>query len=217
MLERQFTSNPGFWAVDSATGEDIFILYSDLEKETREEILKPIGGFIFPADAFTFLDLPPVPFYVKDLLPKRGKAMLYAPPKSGKSWLCLQLARCIGGGEPFLGLPATKGKVLYVQFELGEEILQGRLLETKKSYDNVYVGTTFSMKLDSTAGQERLCRALEAVMPAVLIVDPWYKAISGDENEATDVMSILDFLDTIIEGFDCSLFLIHHSGKDTSK
>ena len=166
---------------------------------------------------FTLSKLPDVPFYVKDWLPKRGKSLLYAPPKSGKSYLCLQLAHNIGSGLPFLGLPTTKGSVLYIQFELGEEILQARLRQTGKDYDNVFVGTTFSMKLDSKVGQEQLWTALEAVEPSVLILDPMYKAIMGDENESSDVRQILDFLDSVIEGFNCSIFLIHHSGKDLSK
>jgi KaiC/GvpD/RAD55 family RecA-like ATPase len=210
-------SQAGFWGFDPDTKEPVFILYSDLEADARRELIKPIGGFIFPANTFALIDLPSVPFFVKDLLPKRGKAMLYAQPKTGKSWFCLQLARSVGAGEPFFGLPTIKGKVLYVQYELGEEVLQGRLKATGKDYENVWVGTTFSMKLDSPAGQKALLRAVDAVEPDVVIIDPWYKAISGDENEAVDVMDILDFLDTVIEGYGCSLFLIHHSGKDTSK
>ena len=30
-------------------------------------------------------------------------------------------------------------------------------------------------------------------------------------------MKILDFLDSIIEGWDCSILIIHHAGKDSSK
>jgi len=210
-------SNPGMWITDPDTGEDRFIFYQDLEAEVVQSFIKPIGGFIFPANLFCLSTLPDVPFYLKDWLPKRGKSLLYAPPKSGKSYLCLQIARCIGSAEPFLGISTTRGSVLYVQFELGEEILQARLRQTRKDYENVYVGTTFSMKLDSPQGQAQLWRALEATEPSVLILDPLYKAILGDENESTDIRRILDFLDLVIEGFNCSILIIHHSGKDLSK
>jgi hypothetical protein len=210
-------TNPGVWVVDPETKEEIFLLYSELEEGIKAQLLKPIGGFIFPADAFLSIKLPSVPFYLKDWLPKRGKTLLYAPPKSGKSYSCLQLARCIGIGEPFLGIPTTKGKVLYIQFELGEEVLQKRLIDSKQEYENVFVGTTFSMKLDSPLGQKTLIRAMKAVEPQVLILDPWYKAILGDENESSDSIKIIDFLDSIIESFNCSIFIIHHAGKDISK
>jgi RecA-family ATPase len=162
--------------------------------------------------------LPEVPFYVKDWLPKRGKSMLYGPRKTGKSYLCLQLARCIGSGEDFLGLPTRQGKVLYVQFELGEEILQHRMREeTKKDYADVFVGTDFSMKLDKEVGKQRLWRALEAVEPDVLILDPKIKMISGDENVAHDMQVVCDYLDGLIEAFHCSIFVMDHSGKDITK
>ena len=212
-------SDPILWVTDPETGAEFPVHYSDLEADVAEKLFaKPLGGFIFPANVFTLRRLPDVPFYVEGWLPKRGKAMLFAPPKSGKSYTCLQLARCLGVGESFLGMATTKAKSLYVQFELGEEILQYRMkYETKKDYANVYIGTSFSMKLDSNSGQEQLWTALEAVEPDVLILDPFYKAILGDENENHEVAKILDFLDKVIEGFNCSVFIIHHSGKDLSR
>jgi len=207
----------GFWALDPDSNEDVFVHYEDLEADIVQSFIKPVGGFIFPANLFCLSRLPEVPFYVKDWLPKRGKSLLYAPPKTGKSYLCLQLARCIGSEEEFLGLPTTRGTVLYVQFELGEEILQARLRQTKGNYENVYVGTSFSMKLDLPSGQAQLVRALEAVEPQVLILDPLYKVIVGEENEATDMRKVVDFLDSVIEGFNCSILLVHHAGKDLSK
>ncbi|MFH0897647.1 MAG: AAA family ATPase [Candidatus Bathyarchaeota archaeon] len=210
--------NQGFWIADPDTGEDRFIYYSDLEDETVQSFIRPVGGFMFPANLFLRSNLPAVPFYVKDWLPKRGKAMLYAPAKSGKSYLCLQVARCIGSGEPFLEIPTTQGTVLYIQFELGEEILQHRLKEeTQKDYANVFVGTSFSLKLDKPVGQQYLRTAMDAVEPQVLILDPLYKTIVGDENESHDMMPVCDFLDELIEGYNCSILLIHHTGKDESK
>lgn len=209
--------NQGLWVVDPDTKEDRFIFYSDLEQEQVQSFIKPVGGFIFPADLFVLSKLPDAPFYLKDWLPKRGKCLLFAPAKSGKSTLCLQLARCVGSKEEFLGIPTQQGSVLYVQCELGEEILQARLKQTGKDYPNVFVGTTFSMKLDSNAGQKQLWKALEAVEPNVLILDPKYKMIMGDENESAEMMPICDFLDSIIEGFNCSILLIDHAGKDLSK
>ena len=210
-------ANPGLWIVDPDTGEEQFVLYSELEQEVVQTFIKPIGGFIFPADLFVLSNLPAAPFYVKDWLPKRGKSLLYAPAKAGKSRLCIQLARCVGVGDEFLGIPTVQGRVLYIQFELGEEILQGRLKETGKGYQNVFVGTTFSMKLDLPAGQRQLWDALSAVEPSVLILDPKYKMIVGDENESSEMLPICDFLDSAIEGFGCSVLLVDHTGKDISR
>lgn len=211
-------TSPSFWIIDPDSGEERLVYYSELEDETVQAFIKPIGGFIFPANMFTLKNLPTVPFYVKDWIPKRGKSMLYGAPKVGKSYLALQLARCIGVGETFLGLPTTKGVVLYVQFELGEEILQYRMkFETKQDYGNVFVGTAFDLFLDTENGRNRLWRALEAIEPGVLILDPKIKMIVGDEDKSAEMLPIRNFLDSVIEGFGCSIFIIDHSGKDESR
>ena len=66
-------------------------------------------------------------------------------------------------------------------------------------------------------GQGQLWTALKAVEPKVLVIDPFYKILQGDENESHDVGVVTDFLDTVLEGFGCSIVIYHHSGKDLAK
>jgi len=207
----------GLWIYDKETGENNKVSYEELDAEQWPKLLRPVGGFCYDVEDFKRLELSSVPYYMKGWLPQQGKALLYAPAKSGKSFLSQQLARCVGCGEPFLGVPTTTGKVLYTQYELGEEVLQRRLRSTRKSYDNVYVGTTFSLKLDDKHGQDTFERALCAIQPNLVIIDPLYKALRGDENEAHDLMLVLDFLDSMIDTYKCSFFIIHHTGKDPSR
>jgi hypothetical protein len=88
---------------------------------------------------------------------------------------------------------------------------------THKEYSNCYVGTTFGMKIDQPGGQKLMSDALEAVHPQVVILDPLYKMLAGDENEVTDVRAALDFLDNCIAIYKCSILLIHHAGKDHTR
>ena len=209
----------GIWVKDKA-GQDIFLPYSEIEPELLPQLVKPIGGFCYQADDFKHIPMVRAPFYIKDWLPKQGKALVYGGAKIGKSQLAIQMGRCIGAGLPFLGMPTTQGRVLYLQFELGTEVLQSRMKQSGKEYANVFVGTTFNMKLDTPQGQEVLLNALREIEPNVLILDPLYKIISGDENEATDVKRITDFVDSIIDAYRhtaLSVLIIHHAGKDSSR
>ena len=208
-----------FFIID-AEGNETLVGYEDLDEDMLETALQPIGGFIFEGEAFLRLALPNTPFYIKDWLPKHGKMMIYGSAKAGKTNLGVQLSRCIAQGEPFLDIATNSGRVLYLQHELGIETFQNRLKKTGQSYEGVYFGTTFSMMLDKKEGQDMLIRALEAVHPQVLVLDPIYKLISGDENEAQDVMIILRFLDSVIEMFETdglSVLTFHHAGKDPDR
>ncbi len=216
-------AHEGFWVLNEETGEYEQLHFEELDPETYEQLRvpRPIGGFCYPAETFKDIKLVRAPFYIGGgWLPKQGKMELYAPRKSGKSFLAMQLARCIGAGEDFLGMPTMSGRVLYLQFELSPEVLQSRMKLTGLEYPNVFVGTTFGMKLDQKGGQTQLLTALEAINPQVVILDPFYKIIMGDENEAKDVKIITDFLDDqVIDRGDsgCSVVIIHHSGKDISR
>jgi len=204
-------------AIIDEKGEVSLVDYSELDSEFFPDFCKPVGAFSYSMQSFMKLPLAEVPFYIHGWLPKMGKAEIFGSAKAGKSFLAVQLARCIGAGEPFLGIPTSKGRVLYIQFELGPKVLQGRLIATGQAYEDVYVGTSFSMMLDRAEGQDALRREIEAVQPEVLILDPLYKAMAGDENESSDMKVVCNFLDTLIEDYKLSILLLHHTGKDTTR
>lgn len=164
------------------------------------------------------LPLATVPFYIQGWLPKQGKAMVYGQSKGGKSHSALQLARCLGVGELFIGVPTTQARVLYTQYEMGMATLRDRMRQTGQEYSNVYVGTTFDMKLDSKVGREKMERAIKEIKPDVVISDPFSKTLGdGDENEVKSVRVVTDFWDEMIETYNCSVINFHHSGKDPSQ
>jgi hypothetical protein len=63
---------------------------------------------------------------VEGLFPA-GCVLLVGPPKQGKSWMSLQLARCVDAGAPFMGRRTVQGDVLYLALEDGFNRLQDRL------------------------------------------------------------------------------------------
>jgi len=210
--------NDGIWIKDPDTGEVEFLYYDDIvDPDVLKQLLQPKAGFCWPAEAFKRVPIVKAPFIVGDgVLPQRGRLIIYGQAKSGKSTLAMQLARCIGSGQPFLSLPTKEATVLYLQSEISEDMLQERLKQSGQDYPNVYVGTR-DLKLDTKTGYELFLHALDEVRPGVLIVDPLYKLFTGDENEGKDVRAILDKLDDVIRAYGCSIVLIHHSGKDKDK
>jgi len=50
---------------------------------------------------------------VDDMLTCGDKSIIGGPSQSGKSFLAIEIARCIAMGEPFLGHPVRQGLVIY--------------------------------------------------------------------------------------------------------
>ena len=80
---------------------------------------------------FTAADLkkvnPQAPeFVVEGILPC-GFTILAAPPKIGKSWLCLTLADAVAEGLPFFSFQTNGGSVLYLALEDSSYRLNSRL------------------------------------------------------------------------------------------
>ena len=71
------------------------------------------------------LKLPPVEFLVDNILPM-GLVLLGAPPKSCKSYMCMQMCLAICTGDKFLGFHTKKHGCLYMDLESNRKRPQDR-------------------------------------------------------------------------------------------
>lgn len=71
------------------------------------------------------LELPPVEFLVDNILPM-GLVLLGAPPKSCKSYMCMQMCLAICTGDNFLGFHTKKHGCLYMDLESNRKRPQDR-------------------------------------------------------------------------------------------
>lgn len=65
-------------------------------------------------------------FAVQDMIPE-GETVIAAPPKTGKSWLMLDMCLKVAEGKPFLGFETKKSDTLYLALEDGDSFEQERL------------------------------------------------------------------------------------------
>ena len=71
-------------------------------------------------------DLPPLEYLVRDMITE-GAHLLGGRPKTGKSWLVLQLGLAVAQDEPFLGRPTKGGDVLYLALEDSDRRMRQRI------------------------------------------------------------------------------------------
>lgn len=65
-------------------------------------------------------------YAVQDMIPE-GETVIAAPPKTGKSWLMLDMCLKVAEGKKFLGFETKKSDTLYLALEDGDSFEQERL------------------------------------------------------------------------------------------
>ena len=127
---------------------------------------------------------------------------------------------CIATGINFLNRYETKkGKIIYLDKENGIPIMKerSRMIKTGLGLDKADVGfICFSqLKIDKNVDVWAIEELIEKHKPAMLVIDTYRRAISFDENCASDVSRLfVDVLRPIVDKhWPLSIVLIHHDRK----
>lgn len=178
---------------------------------------KAIVGNCFQLGDYKQLPLSAPTGWISDgVLPLKSKLLLFGEPKTGKSFLAMQLGYSIAENNDWLGFGTLKIEdidttVLYIQSEIAEVELQDRL-RCLSGNPAFYIETIHGAKLlgrNISILEDRL----KKVKPDVLILDPMYMYIEGDLTKIADVTKCNSLIDMIIGKYGCSVVVVHHSRK----
>jgi len=148
---------------------------------------------------------------------KSKVGMIFGAPGSGKSFIALDMAVCVGAGLDYCGMPTAKGNVVYICGE-GLSGLTRRLKALEKKYDASFDDSVFISlqpgELMSSVNVASIAMAIEAVgNVSLVIIDTYHRNMgAGDENSANDFASVLRNIDSHIACLGIAVMFIHHSG-----
>lgn len=154
---------------------------------------------------------------VEGLLHKEELLLCSATAKTGKTFLAIELARSVITGTPFLNEYKTnKGKVLYIETELTSYFLKERLSKMfnieDESSKNLLICKEV-VKIDTTDGSLELKKALAYHQPDLVILDPFYRLHSKNEDKAQEMAQLLSQIKSLAQQFKTAFFILHHEGK----
>lgn len=148
------------------------------------------------------------------------KVVLIGQSKTRKSFFAQQLAFCLASARSFLNFPALDAcRVLIVQSEIKKNRYHMRC---KRMAERLAIepGELESLMIFNARGVLNLQEELEAQAikhkPDVIIIDPFYKLIAGDENKSEEVKPILKFFDSLAERTGAAVLYVHHDKKGVS-
>jgi hypothetical protein len=166
-------------------------------------------------------EYPPLTFLIDGVLAKGHLAMLGGRPKSGKSWLVLQLAQAVDSGRSFLGKEVRRGRVLLIALEDGERRVHQRAKVLRWQPSNG-AGVSFNIaNFDADGLPGPGVAQLEQLAGDydLIIVDTLIATLSGkaNENDNTAMGAIVNDLARIAHANETAILLVHHTGKGTAE
>ncbi len=85
------------------------------------------GQSVAYTEAGSMVKPSPQRWLVRGIVPDDVRTFLYGRGGSAKSYLAVYLAVAVATGNPFMEVPSAKGKVLYIDWEAGEETFRARV------------------------------------------------------------------------------------------
>lgn len=164
---------------------------------------------------------PPEPVIGNGILLEKTLCLLTGEPKVGKSLLVYNLAISLsrGKGNNFFSIN-KKYKAMILSAEGGyypnrdraKKMMNGLITDK----ENLFICFDSRIKLDMENDLDELKSVLKEFKPDVLIIDPFVRFHCKNENMANEMAEVMGTLRQLIEDYNLSIILVHHSGKGQS-
>ncbi|MFU9946065.1 AAA family ATPase [Fannyhessea vaginae] len=162
----------------------------------------------------------------RGILRQGHKGMLAGQSKAGKSFALLQLGLAVATGGTWLGYPCTQGRVLYVNLEIDAASFAHRVADIASVKQ---LTGNWAARFD-ILNLRGFCAPLDKLAPkiihkclkasdgkkgyySIVIIDPLYKIITGDENSASEMSKFTALFDKIAYSTGAATFSVHHHSK----
>jgi hypothetical protein len=211
---------PGAWAV--APAEELFAelianlpTVPDHSRPSRFRLLNEAEQ-----DA-----LPDPTWLIKDILPAKAIAVLYAPSQAWKTFLALDWAMSIAANHDKWG-PVEQGAVVYIAAEGATGLGKLRRPAWRKVHgipDDQQVPFWVSQEMPRVNKKEEFIEFCEEVKakcgtPKLVILDTLARSMLGlDESHAKDAGEAIETCEFLKRALNCTVLALHHTGKDSAK
>ena len=166
-------------------------------------------------------DPPELPEVLIEGILRRGHKMLISgSSKAGKSFLLMELCVAIAEGRKWLNFQCQQGRVLYVNLEIDPASAVNRFFKIyealgtpAENMDNIMLWNLRGHAVPLDQLVPKMVRRVRDQKLQAIIIDPIYKVITGDENNASEMGAFCNQFDKICTETGCSVIYCHHHSK----
>lgn len=157
---------------------------------------------------------------IEGILRRGHKMLISGSSKAGKSFLLMELCVALAEGGKWLGFQCKKSKVLYINLEIDPASCANRFLTIYKALgieskhmDDIMVWNLRGNAVPLDKLVPKLIRRVRNRHVDAIVIDPIYKVITGDENNASEMGAFCNQFDKICAATGCSTIYCHHHSK----
>jgi hypothetical protein len=158
----------------------------------------------------------PIDWIVNELVASGSFNLFCGSPKSGKTFLLMEMGLSVASGREFLGMKVKRLPVYYCFLEDAPQVIRNR-----GKYLNVHkkLSSTDQFMFLCDYGMDSVKRGLDFIKQeqGLLVVDPIGELSAQgnwDENKATDVLKLLKDYRELSHAVTGSIVMSHHFRKD---
>jgi hypothetical protein len=132
--------------------------------------------------------------------------------------MLIDLTMALANGEQWMGFQCKPARVLYINMEIARASCIDRFRQVinasmYKSADNVDIWNLRGRSSPLSELAPKLIRRISDREYSVIIIDPIYKVLTGDENSNSEMALFCNFLDMIAHQTGCSVIFASHYSK----
>lgn len=209
----------------SVTGEYLGDPEEHLPTHDEIEAAKPgTNGHITKLDlvsatSFMAENLPEPPQVIHGILHQGSKFCIGGASKACKTWALLDLALSVANGLPWINFETSKGRVLYINFEIQNFAWQRRISTVCKArdikgLDNITLLNLRGKSADFSTLIPLIISTIYEQGFLLVIIDPIYKLYGKtDENNARDVAALLTAIERLTSESGAAVAYASHFSK----
>jgi RecA-family ATPase len=165
----------------------------------------------------------PTDWQIKGYFERDKTVLVYGASGVGKSFVIVDMGLSIATGKEWQGHSTKQGAVFYICGE-GKSGIKKRCMawsiKNNVQLDNVpFFVSDSAVILPSKNAIEQLHTDIKnsGHIPTLIIFDTLARCLDGDENQAKDIGAFIQSVDSIRTTYNCTILIVHHSGKDEKK
>jgi len=177
----------------------------------------------FPLQAFgnIGLDCENRNYLVKEVIARTGLAVIWGPPKCGKSFWAADIGLHIALGWDYRGHRVQQAPVVYAALE-GRHGFPARI-EAFRRHHGVDSAPFYLLpaSLNLVANSRELIASIKAqlveALPGIVFLDTLNRSLVGSESKDEDMARYLAAAESVAQELDCAVVIVHHCGIDGTR